>query len=76
MQMNDGSRDLRGRTGKGLATRGTIEAYQEGADFFVVSGRPFENGCSLGSLASEIVKTDLDVGDDLTRVFAEWRDIF
>ncbi|GAA3841240.1 hypothetical protein [Streptomyces chiangmaiensis] len=44
----------------------TIEAYQEWADFFVVSGRPFENGCSLGSLASEIVKTDLDVHDDLT----------
>ncbi|MEU1601385.1 TetR family transcriptional regulator C-terminal domain-containing protein [Streptomyces sp. NPDC005708] len=145
MQMNEGSRDLRGRTGKGLATRGrilehaadliytrgvhatnnelvrraggvsgsqlshyfankeslvravidwqaesvlgfhrserfagfdTIEAYQEWADFFVVSGRPFENGCSLGSLASEIVKTDLDVRDDLTRVFTEWRDIF
>lgn len=54
----------------------TIEAYQEWADFFVVSGRRFENGCSLGSLASEIVKTDLDVLDDLTRVFAQWRDIF
>ncbi len=54
----------------------TIEAYQEWADFVVVSGRPFKNGCSLGSLASEIVKTDLDVRDDLTRVFAEWRDIF
>ncbi|MET8438133.1 hypothetical protein ABZV61_36490 [Streptomyces sp900116325] len=53
-----------------------IEAYREWVDFFVVSGRPFENGCSLGSLASEIVKTDLDVRDDLTRVFAEWRDIF
>ncbi|MGI5143775.1 MULTISPECIES: TetR/AcrR family transcriptional regulator [unclassified Streptomyces] len=145
MQMNDGSRDLRGRTDKGLATRGrilehaadliytrgvhatnnelvrraagvsgsqlshyfankeslvravidwqaesvlgfhrserfagfdTIEAYQEWADFFAVPGRPFENGCSLGSLASEIVKTDLDVRDDLTRVFAEWQDIF
>jgi hypothetical protein len=48
----------------------------EWADFFVVSGRPVENGCSLGSPASEIVKTDLDVHDDLTRVFAEWRDIF
>ncbi|MBW8707361.1 HTH-type transcriptional repressor KstR2 [Streptomyces sp. MBT84] len=135
MQMNDGSRDLRERTNKGLATRGrilehaadliytrgvhatnnelvrraagvsgsqlshyfankeslvravidwqaesvlgfhrserfagfdTIEAYQEWAAFFVVSGRPFENGCSLGSLASEIVKTGLDVRDDLT----------
>ncbi|MFF7191538.1 TetR/AcrR family transcriptional regulator [Streptomyces sp. NPDC008222] len=113
MQMNDGSRDLRGRTGKGLATRGrivehaadliytrgvhatnnelvrravgvsgsqlshyfankeslvravidwqaesvlgfhrserfagfdTIEAYQEWTDFFVVSGRPFQDG--------------------------------
>ncbi|WP_306192760.1 hypothetical protein [Streptomyces sp. MK5] len=31
----------------------TIEVYQEGADFFVLSGRPFENG-RLGSPASEI----------------------
>src|SRR3954469_1874623 len=36
----------------------TIDAFQDWADFYVLSGRPFENGCSLGALASEIVKTD------------------
>ncbi|WP_225853498.1 TetR family transcriptional regulator C-terminal domain-containing protein [Micromonospora sp. AMSO31t] len=46
------------------------------ADFYALSGRPFEDGCSLGSLASEIVKTDLDVHDRLAEVFAQWREIF
>jgi AcrR family transcriptional regulator len=54
----------------------TIGAFQDWADFYVLSGRPFEDGCSLGALASEIVKTDLDVHDELARVFEEWRDIF
>jgi AcrR family transcriptional regulator len=54
----------------------TIDAFQDWADFYVLSGRPFQDGCSLGALASEIVKTDLDVRDELARVFGEWRDIF
>ncbi|MDQ0923811.1 AcrR family transcriptional regulator [Pseudarthrobacter sp. W1I19] len=54
----------------------TIDAFQDWADFYVLSGRPFEDGCSLGALASEIVKTDLDVHDELARVFEEWKDIF
>ena len=54
----------------------TVEAFQDWADFYILSGRPFENGCSLGSLASEIVKTDLDVHTRLARAFDEWRDIF
>jgi AcrR family transcriptional regulator len=54
----------------------TIGAFQDWADFYVLSGRPFEGGCSLGALASEIVKTDLDVHDQLARVFEQWRDIF
>jgi AcrR family transcriptional regulator len=54
----------------------SVDAFQDWADFYVLSGRPFEAGCSLGSLASEIVKTDLDVHDQLARVFEQWRDIF
>ena len=54
----------------------SIEAFQNWADFYILSGRPFEDGCSLGSLASEIVKTGLDVHEQLTQVFDEWRDIF
>lgn len=54
----------------------SVEAFQDWADFYVLSGRPFEDGCSLGSLASEIIKTDLDIHDQLARAFEEWRDIF
>jgi AcrR family transcriptional regulator len=54
----------------------SVDAFQDWADFYVLSGRPFEDGCSLGSLASEIVKTDLDVHDQLASVFEQWRDIF
>ncbi|MEV6904803.1 TetR/AcrR family transcriptional regulator [Amycolatopsis sp. NPDC051372] len=54
----------------------TIDAFREWADFYVAHGRPFEDGCSLGSLASEIVKTDLDVHQQLAATFEQWRDIF
>lgn len=54
----------------------SVDAFQDWADFYVLAGRPFEDGCSLGSLASEIVKTDLDIHDQLARVFEQWRDIF
>ncbi|NEN07831.1 TetR/AcrR family transcriptional regulator [Diaminobutyricibacter tongyongensis] len=54
----------------------SVEAFQDWADFYILSGRRFEDGCSLGSLASEIVKTDLDIHDELARVFKQWHDIF
>ena len=53
-----------------------VDAFQDWADFYVLSGRPFEDGCSLGALASEIVKTDLDIHEQLARAFEQWRDIF
>ncbi len=54
----------------------TIEAFQAWADFYVLTGRPFEDGCSLGSLAGELIKSDLDVHDALAHAFQQWRDIF
>lgn len=54
----------------------TIEAFQTWADFYILSGRPFQNGCSLGSLAGELIKTDLDIRDALASAFHQWRDIF
>ncbi|MFI5614070.1 TetR/AcrR family transcriptional regulator [Amycolatopsis sp. NPDC051903] len=54
----------------------TIDAFREWADFYVAHGRPFQDGCSLGSLASEIIKTDLDVHQQLAATFEQWRDIF
>ncbi|GAA3812009.1 TetR family transcriptional regulator C-terminal domain-containing protein [Streptomyces chiangmaiensis] len=35
-----------------------------------------QEGCSLGSLASEIIKTDLDVHEQLAAAFDQWRNIF
>ncbi|GAA2056476.1 TetR/AcrR family transcriptional regulator [Leifsonia soli] len=54
----------------------TIQAFQDWADFYVLTGRPFQNGCSLGSLAGELVKGDLEVHDALADAFAQWRSIF
>jgi AcrR family transcriptional regulator len=54
----------------------SVDAFQDWADFYVLSGRPFQDGCSLGSLASEMVKTDLDIHNQLARAFEQWRDIF
>lgn len=53
-----------------------VDAFQDWADFYVLSGRPFEDGCSLGALASEIFKTDLDIHEHLARAFEQWRGIF
>ncbi|MFE4468091.1 TetR/AcrR family transcriptional regulator [Leifsonia sp. NPDC056824] len=54
----------------------TIEAFQAWADFYVLTGRPFQDGCSLGSLAGELIKTDLDIHDALAHAFQQWRDVF
>src|SRR4051794_24671872 len=36
----------------------------------------YQEGCSLGSLASEIIQTDLDVRTALANAFEQWRDTF
>jgi TetR/AcrR family transcriptional repressor of nem operon len=33
-------------------------------------------GCSFGSIAAEIIKSDLDVHDEITAGFDRWRDLF
>ena len=53
-----------------------LEALREWADFYVGYERAYQEGCSLGSLASEIIKTDLDVHDELASAFDQWREIF
>lgn len=53
-----------------------IDAFQSWVNFFAHSGRPVEGGCSLGSLASEIFKSGLDVREQLACVFKQWEDIF
>jgi AcrR family transcriptional regulator len=53
-----------------------IEGFRQWADFYVGYERSYREGCSLGSLASEIIKTDLDVHDELAEAFDQWRGIF
>lgn len=54
----------------------TLDAFREWADFYIGYERAYREGCSLGSLASEIIKTDLDVHDELADAFEQWRAIF
>jgi len=55
---------------------GSIEALRAWADHYVGYERAYREGCTLGSLASEIVKTDLDVHDELAASFDRWRTVF
>ncbi|MEU6206822.1 TetR/AcrR family transcriptional regulator, partial [Micromonospora musae] len=53
-----------------------LEGFRKWAAFYIGYERAYHEGCSLGSLASEIIKTDLDVHDELADAFAQWREIF
>lgn len=59
-----------------FASFDSIDAFREWAAFYVGYERAYQEGCTLGSLASEIIKTDLDVHDELARSFDQWRSIF
>uniref|UniRef100_UPI0027426BDD TetR/AcrR family transcriptional regulator n=1 Tax=Streptomyces sp. MK5 TaxID=3064253 RepID=UPI0027426BDD len=61
---------------KRFASFHDLDAFREWADFYAGYERAYQEGCSLGSLASEIIKTDLDVHDELASAFDQWRDIF
>ena len=54
----------------------SIGSLREWADFYIAYEHSCQEGCSLGSLASEIIKTDLDVRAELANAFGQWRDIF
>ena len=54
----------------------SLDGFRRWADFYVGYERSYRAGCSLGSLASEIIKTDLDVHDELANAFEQWRSIF
>jgi AcrR family transcriptional regulator len=53
-----------------------LNGFREWADFYIAYEHAYQEGCSLGSLASEIIKTDLDVHEQLAGAFDQWRDIF
>ncbi|TQL66619.1 TetR family transcriptional regulator [Nocardioides albertanoniae] len=54
----------------------SIDAFRRWAAFYVGYERAYREGCTLGSLASEIIKTDLNVRDELASAFGQWREIF
>jgi TetR/AcrR family transcriptional regulator, transcriptional repressor for nem operon len=54
----------------------TIGTLREWASFYINYEHACQEGCTLGSLASEVVKADLDVRDQLTVQFDRWADIF
>lgn len=54
----------------------SLDALREWAAFYVGYERAYQGGCTLGSLASEIIKTDLDIHDELRNAFGQWREIF
>jgi TetR/AcrR family transcriptional regulator, transcriptional repressor for nem operon len=54
----------------------SLDSLREWADFYVAYEHSYQEGCSLGSLAGEIIKTDLDVRAELANAFEQWRDIF
>ncbi|CDR13002.1 TetR/AcrR family transcriptional regulator [Streptomyces iranensis] len=62
--------------GERFACFDNLDAFRAWADFYVGYERAYQEGCSLGSLASEIIKTDLDVHDELASAFDQWRAIF
>ncbi|WP_413798322.1 TetR/AcrR family transcriptional regulator [Streptomyces iranensis] len=62
--------------GERFACFDNLDAFRAWADFYVGYERAYQEGCSLGSLASEIIKTELDVHDELASAFDQWRAIF
>jgi TetR/AcrR family transcriptional repressor of nem operon len=54
----------------------SLDSLREWADYYIAYEHSYQEGCTLGSLASEIIKTDLDVRTELSTAFEQWRDIF
>jgi len=54
----------------------SLDALRDWAGYYIAYERSYQEGCTLGSLASEIIKTDLDVRTQLATAFEQWRDIF
>ena len=47
----------------------SLDSLREWAGFYIAYEHSYQEGCSLGSLASEIIKTDLDVRTELANAF-------
>jgi TetR/AcrR family transcriptional regulator, transcriptional repressor for nem operon len=54
----------------------SIAALRAWADSYTERPGICAGGCSFGSLAAEIIKSDLDARDEITAGFDRWRDLF
>ncbi|WP_329047730.1 TetR family transcriptional regulator C-terminal domain-containing protein [Amycolatopsis sp. NBC_01488] len=54
----------------------SLDALREWAGHYIAYEHSYQEGCTLGSLAGEIIKTDLDVRTELANAFEQWKDIF
>ena len=54
----------------------SLGSLREWAGHYTAYERSYQEGCTLGSLAAEIIKTDLDVRTELANAFEQWKDIF
>jgi AcrR family transcriptional regulator len=54
----------------------SLDTLRDWAGFYIAYEHSYQEGCTLGSLASEIIKTDLDVRTELASAFEQWTDIF
>jgi TetR/AcrR family transcriptional repressor of nem operon len=54
----------------------SVDSLRDWAGFYIAYEHSCQEGCTLGSLASEIIKTELDVRTELANAFEQWKDIF
>jgi AcrR family transcriptional regulator len=54
----------------------TIAALRAWAASYLSDEDVCTRGCSFGSLAAEVMKSDLDAGDEIAAGFGRWRDLF
>jgi TetR/AcrR family transcriptional repressor of nem operon len=54
----------------------SIAALRAWADSYVRNEAVREGGCSFGSLAAEVAKSDMNVRDEIIAGFGRWRDLF
>jgi AcrR family transcriptional regulator len=59
-----------------LSDLDSIAALRAWASSYLSNEDVCTGGCSFGSLAAEVMKGDLDVGDEIAAGFGRWRDLF
>jgi len=54
----------------------SFAALRRWADSFIAQEELSQEGCPFGSLASEVIKTNLGIRGDVVQAFDEWIDVF